>query len=419
MKVLVSAYACGVNRGSESDVGWHWVTETARRHETWVITRAVNAQSIESALRQNPIPQLHFVYVDLPKWLRVWKQLPLGVRAYYYLWQFLAYVPAWRLHRKHHFDVVHHVTFCTYWQPSMLAFIDAPFVWGPVGGGEATPRSFFSSLSARGKLYESSRSLGQALAWLDPFLRHTAHRASLTLATTNETAVRLNTLGCRTVCVFSQVGITSDAAANPPGPGRHRDGAFRICSAGRLEHLKGLEYGLRAVARLREAVPRVEYWIFGDGPERARLTELSVRLGISEQVFFWGETPHADLLAALTTCDVLLHPGLHESGGLICMEAMAAGCPVVCLDLGGLATQVTEETGVKVPALTPPKAICDLACALEELAFDPARRNALGRNARRRAMEAFQWDNKVSAFWELLEQNGIGATIRCDEPISA
>ena len=50
---------------------------------------------------------------------------------------------------------------------------------------------------------------------------------------------------------------------------------------------------------------------------------------------------------------MLIHPSLHDSGGWVCLEAMAAGRPVICLDLGGPGLQVTEKTGIKVKASTP------------------------------------------------------------------
>ena len=408
MKVLISAYACEPGRGSEPEVGWNWVLETARLHETWVFTRSNNRGAIEAALGSVPDQRIHFTYIDLPKWLRWWKKLPMGVQVYYYLWQILAYWPARRLHQEIQFDVVHHVTFCTYWLPSLLAFLPTRFIWGPVGGGETTPAKFFSTFSLRGKLYEWMRTLAQTVAGRDPLLRATAQRATIALATTDESAERLMGLGCKNVHVFSQVGITSQEIESLEQTRAISDSrAFRLCSAGRLEHLKGLDLALKAVARITGEVPQVEYWIFGIGPERARLERLASELRIEKQVRFWGETPRHKLLESLTSCDLLLHTGLHESGGLICTEAMAAGCPVVCLNLGGLAVQVTAETGIKVPALSPEQAVRDLADALRMLAQDPARRRELSSNARVRASQCFRWDRKIEAFWDLVNHHGM------------
>ena len=70
MRVLVSAYACEAERGSEPAVGWMWVQQILRFHEIWVITRANNREPVESALAKEPLPNVRWVYFDLPHWAR-------------------------------------------------------------------------------------------------------------------------------------------------------------------------------------------------------------------------------------------------------------------------------------------------------------------------------------------------------------
>jgi glycosyltransferase involved in cell wall biosynthesis len=115
---------------------------------------------------------------------------------------------------------------------------------------------------------------------------------------------------------------------------------------------------------------------------------------VAGSVTFWGVIPRWQVLEKLAECDVLLHPSLHDSGGWVCLEAMAAGRPVVCLDLGGPALQVTEDTGIKVPATSPEQVVSDLAAAMMQLAEDPDLRIRLGVAARQRVQEHFNWDKK-------------------------
>ncbi|HMJ22478.1 MAG TPA: glycosyltransferase, partial [Terriglobales bacterium] len=321
MKVLISAYACEPGGGSEPELGWNWALHTAYMHETWVLTRSSNRQAIEAALGHSP--RINFIYVDLPKWFRWWKKLPLGIYFYYYLWQLLSCVTAKRLNQKTQFDLIHHATFGTYWLPTFVALLPTPFVWGPVGGGETAPSAFFKSFSFRGKLYERTRKLAQRIAERDPLVRLTVHRAAIALATTSETANRLVELGCRNVHVFSQVGIRSDEIQSPASSTCKKSPTFRICSGGRLLHWKGFHLALRAVAQLQKQVPEIDYRIFGTGPERGRLEQLASELNISNRVTFVGHASRAELLKELADCDVLLHPSLHESGGLVCTEAMS------------------------------------------------------------------------------------------------
>jgi glycosyltransferase involved in cell wall biosynthesis len=404
MRVLISAYACEPGRGSEPGVGWNWAQQMGRYHEVWVITRANNRAPIEKSLAKEPLPNVHWVYFDLPRWARFWKKRQRGMHLYYYLWQIGAYFVVRKLHRRVGFNLAHHVTFVNYWMPSFMALLPVPFVWGPVGGGESAPRSFWRSLSLRGKTYELLRDLARFLAEFDPFVKLAARRATVGLATTSQTEKRLRALGCRNVLVHPAVGLVSEEIRTlSPFPVRQSD-PFRFLSIGGLLHLKGFDLGLRAFARFQARFPATEYWIIGDGPERKRLEKLAHNLGIAAKMRFWGTIPRDEVLEKLADCDVLVHPSLHESGGWVCLEAMAARRPVICLDLGGPALQVTEETGIKIPAISPSQAIADLSLAMEELARDPARRARLGQSGRERVSRLYNSEEKGKYLADLYDQ---------------
>ncbi len=394
MKILVSAYACEPGKGSEPGVGWNWVNQIARFHDVWVITRANNEPSIRRELEANPMPNVHWIFYDLPRWLRFWKKGERGLRPYYYLWQFGIYLAARRLIREVKFDIAHHLTFVNYWLPSFLAFLPLPFVWGPVGGGESAPPRFRSAFSQRGRFYERCRDLARSIAQWDPFVRQTARRAKLGLATTRQTEAKMRALGCRNVVLYSEAGLSEEDIVRLAARSHPRDAPFRIVSIGRLLHWKGFHLGMRAFARVAKELPNSEYWIVGDGPERMRLMELARELHVEEHVFFWGPLPRQVTLEKLLDCDVLLHPSLHDSGGWVCLESMAAGRPVVCLDLGGPAEQVNEQTGIRVMAKSPEQAVQDISEALVRLWRDPELRARLSQGGRQRVNEVFNWNRK-------------------------
>jgi glycosyltransferase involved in cell wall biosynthesis len=401
MKVLLSAYACEPGKGSEPGVGWNWVRQIAPFAEVWVITRSNNREAIEKALAEEPLPNVHWVYFDLPRWARFWKKGQRGVHLYYYLWQVGIYFLARRLHRQVVFDLIHHVTFVNDWLPSFLTLLPVPFVWGPVGGGESAPRTFYKTFSRHGKIYEFLRDIARWIGEHDPFTRLTARKAIVALATTNETAKRLTRLGARRVEVLSQVALPSaeivELSSLPP----HLNTPFRLISLGRLLHWKGFHLGLQAFAQFAKEFSDSEYWIVGDGPERKNLERLARELGIIDKVRFWGALPRSEALKRLAECDVLVHPSLHDSGGWVCIEAMAAGRPVICLDLGGPALQVTEETGFKIPTHTPEQVIKDMAESMKRLAQNSKLRVRMGEEGRKRVWESFSWEQRGKEIQEI------------------
>jgi glycosyltransferase involved in cell wall biosynthesis len=396
LKVLLSAYACEPGKGSEPGVGWSWVHQLARFHDVWVITRANNRAPIERALHANPLPNVHWIFVDLPSWARFWKRGARGVQLYYYLWQLAAYRHGRVYQRRIGFDVVHHVTFGKYWAPSFLALLPVPFVFGPVGGGESAPLAFWRSYGARGIVFDALRSAARLIASLDPFVRLTISRSAIALATTEQTAMKLRRLGARRVLVHTQCGMSqSDIDRLSSSAAISRSGCFRVIGIGRLLHWKGFHLTIRGFAEFQRDYPNSELWIVNDGPERKRLEHLAQSLGIERNVVFTGQLPTLQAVhRTLMESHVLVHPALHEAFGNVCLEAMAAGKPVICLDLGGPAVQVTEETGFKVPANSVDQAVTGIAHALRRLAEDDSLRDRMGKLAVARVAAEFDWDEK-------------------------
>ena len=202
---------------------------------------------------------------------------------HYYLWQLAAYFVGRALHRKFRFDLIHHVTFVKYCVPSFLAMLPVPFIWGPVGGGESAPSAFWWSFSLRGKVFEVARYVARKVGEYDPFVRRTARRAVIGLATTEETAKQMRMLGCKQVFLLSAVGLSREEIQGLSSiPVRHED-PFRLISIGRLLDWKGFELGLRAFAKVQHQFPDSEYWVIGEGPERRRLETIAYRNGDRRQ----------------------------------------------------------------------------------------------------------------------------------------
>ncbi|MEL7069943.1 MAG: glycosyltransferase [Cyanobacteria bacterium J06581_3] len=391
LNILISAYACQPDMGSEPGVGWHMVQELARYHNVWVLTREENRSAIEKSMRTTPISNLEFVYCEPPG---LAKKLPTAQVPHYYLWQIGAYFAAKQLCQQVSIDLIHHVTYVRYSTPSFLSLLPEPFVWGPVGGGEAAPAPFWSDFSRRGKVYEVLRSLAHRVGELDPFTRITARRSALTRATTQDTANRLQLLGANNLEVYSESGLSTDEIERLAACSMPKGSPIRFISMARLLHWKGIHLGIRAFeqANLPEGS---EYWILGEGIERAYLENMIDELDIKDQVKLLGRLPRSETLEKLSECHALVHASLHDSGGWVCLEAMAAGRAVICLDLGGPSVQVTEEAGFKISAVTPEQTVTDISKAMEELANNKTLRGKMGTSGQQRVRDFFSWEAKV------------------------
>ena len=402
MKILMSAYACEPNKGSEPGVGWGFAVEISKHHQVWVMTRTNNQSDIEVELAKTPHPNLHFIYHDLPKWARWWKRGSHGVQLYYYLWQLSAFQKGKALHQQIEFDLGHHLTFVKYWAPSFLAFIGIPYMFGPVGGGNETPWAFWKSLGFKGFLYELLRYLAKKIGEMDPLVRRTITKAKVCLATTKGSKKCLEKIGSRYVQVFSQVGLTNKEISKLRELKVDVKKPITFMSVGRLLALKGFHLGIEAFARAQ--INDAQYWVIGDGPQMFRLRSLAERLGVGKNVIFWGQLPHSATLKKIGAGHVLVHPSLHDSGGWVCVEAMALGKPVICLRLGGPNILIDDQTGIKIDAVSPEQSIRDIAQVMSILAKDNDMRASMGDAGLNRILQRFSWEKKGEKILELYKE---------------
>ena len=165
-----------------------------------------------------------------------------------------------------------------------------------------------------------------------------------------------------------------------------RDGETRVLVVARLVRHKGHAVLLRALARLREEGLVLQLTVAGDGEERRALAALAKDLGIDRQVRFLGAVGQDDLPGLYAASDVFCLPTLAEAVGVVNMEAMATGLPVVSSRLMGVPELV--EDGVS-GVLVEPGEPTQLADALRTLAGHPELRARMGQAGRRKVEAEF------------------------------
>ena len=185
----------------------------------------------------------------------------------------------------------------------------------------------------------------------------------------------------------------------PDGPAEARPpGVARIVVACRMVERKGVDDAIRALA----AVPGAELHIAGgpdvsqlDGdPEAQRLRSVAAETGVGDRVVFRGRVGREEMPALMRSADVVVCAPWYEPFGIVPLEAMACGAPVVATAVGGQIDSVVHgETGLHVPPRDP----AALAAALSDLLGDEARRRRLGEGGVRRVRSRFGWERVAAA----------------------
>lgn len=374
MKVLLSAYACEPGSGSEPGVGWNWAIELSRHdHEIWVLTRLNNQPAIEDFFSFSRVIQplnLHFLYYDLPLWAHWWKKGNRGVYLYYLLWQFGAYQVAKRAHAKEKFDRVHHVTFVSVRQPSFMGNLGIPFIFGPVAGGERAPWRLRIGYGFRGLLLDVIRDLLNLFVKIDPLMWQTFRQATKIYVTSNQTKQLIPERFLDKTTVQLAIGFDKEDYTQVANGGKKQE--LRIIYVGRFLFWKGMDLGFSAFRRLLEQVPEARLTLVGRGREEKRWRLYAEKFGIADRVDWITWVPRGDMPSLFAKHDILLFPSLHDSGGMVVLEAMAQGLPVVCLGLGGPGVMVNDSCGRVIPVqgLSRKQVVNLLASALVEFSND-------------------------------------------------
>jgi hypothetical protein len=411
MKLLISAYACAPNRGSEHSCGWNWTSEVARLgYEATVLVSSAHRIAILAATQQQPaLQRIRWVFPEVAPWPLQQGKEPGLERTYNLLWQREALRVARALHREQRFNLVHHLTWAGVRAPTFLGTLGVPLIIGPVGGGETSPGKLRDRFSLRGRVLEGVRDLSNATIELNPIVRQGLRNAGVIFARTADTKNLLSPPLRAKTYVQMELGVTP-AEIGAPRPIRRMP--RKLLYAGRLLYWKGVHIAIEAMSRLVAHMPDAHLTIVGNGPDEARLKSDIAQRNLSGNITFVSWMPQDQFLRLYDTHDVFVFPSLHDSAGWVVLESLCKGLPVACLNLGGPKEIVTPASGIIVDTtgLDTSGVAVRLAEELRALLADPERLAALSAGAIARAGEFLLRKQVERLYGQATEHLGMIAT---------
>lgn len=192
---------------------------------------------------------------------------------------------------------------------------------------------------------------------------------------------------CRVRTISDGVYLDQVARPDPQLRARYR-GASILLAVGSLIQTKGFDLLLEALAKVVRRTPNVKLVVIGSGPQEHKLRALAGRLGIEQHVDFLGLLPHQEVMRFMAVCDVFVLPSWSEGFGVVYLEAMASGKPVIACRGEGIEDVVEDgESGL----LVRPRDAADVERALSKLLADETCRHAMGDRASKR-VQGFTWE---------------------------
>lgn len=237
-----------------------------------------------------------------------------------------------------------------------------------------------------------------------------ARHATAVIATCADEVLELQALGVDPAHVDVVPSGVDTGSFTPDGPMAPRTSAPRLLVIGRLVPRKGIGDVLTALARL----PGAELVVLGgpaaeqlDGdPAVAEVLARATELGVADRVQLVGRADRDEVAGWIRSADLVVCAPWYEPFGIVPLEAMACGVPVVGTAVGGLTDTVADgRTGLLVPPRHPDR----LAAAIGELLADPERRARFGRAGRERVVHTYDW-REVAAMTERSYQRALRRT---------
>jgi len=361
MKVLLSAYACQPNAGTEPGHGWGLATALARRGiQVHVLTVVEHSELIEAYLDVTPTPNVKFTFVGVPTGL--FKECS---GMHYALWQCMIVFAARKLMRTETFDLVHHITYGSIHVPTQLWRLGLPTIFGPVGGGQTAPVSMLGFFG-KDRRKEERRTLLTRIIRHSPFHRRWLARMDKVMVANQDTLNLARDLGCDRPEWMFEVMIPDEFPAAAPRVFQATDEPIKVLWVGRMLPRKGLQLTLDAFQRVQ--CPST-LTIVGNGMDESELRSMIAERGLTDRVF-WNNcrVPWSEVREAYACHDVMLFTSLRETGGAQIAEAMALGLPVITLNLHGPGEIVPDGAGFKVNAVDPAQVVPDVAAAVDTFA---------------------------------------------------
>lgn len=399
-KVLLSAYACLPNHGSEQATGWTYATTLSQNGlEVHCLTLKDGRDVIEPILTDGYFPNLTVYYVSVPGWVdRFLTKGLIGMYFHYLYWQWTAATAGLRLDRQHRFDLVHHVTYGSVQLGSFMYRLGKPFVFGPVGGGQRAPNAFrhyFGRYWSR----EWMRDLvGTVLQYVNPAYYRTLRMADQVVVTNLDTFRLVQKLRpTKPISRIWDAGLSTSFLPARPIEHRPDDATLKLLWVGRLLPRKALELAIQALSKVDPSLSVTLTIVGGKGEMAEEVPRYIEQYGVADRVNWVGHVSYATVREFYRQSDVFFFTSLRDSCPHQLLEAMAYSLPIVTLNLHGQAELVNEQTGIRVSVTTPQQVTSDLARAVEWMYAHPDERLAMGRAGYAFAQTQL-WDTKIRTF---------------------
>lgn len=405
LSILINAYACSPNMGSEPGMAWNWCVNLARHCELHIITEGEFRDKIEAVVPTLPQGKnMHFYYNPVSEEIRMmcWNQGDWRFYKYYKEWQWKTYEMAKRMCQHIHIDILHQLNMIGFREPGYLWKIpDIPFVWGPIGGLKQFPEAYLKGAGLKMRLFNKLKNrINVYQIKHDKRVKKALQHASLLISSIPDSYKSIKRYHHLESVVIPETGcfITNDVPT-----GRFNEKEFHVIWAGKFDFRKQLPLALQTIAKANN--PHIILDIYGTGNEEqtASAKQLAVSLGIKSQTIWHGNQPNQIVMNAMKKAQLFFFTSISEDTSTVVLEAISNRLPVLCFNACGMSAVIDEKVGHKIELTDPQQSIKEFAEALNHFEKNRNLLKERSLNCKARQQE-LSWENKAKQMMELYQK---------------
>lgn len=403
MNILLSSYSINPLHGSEDGTGWNWLLKLSENFNSendriWVVTKKFNEHDTRAGIEKAGLKNIELIIVDVPpalNWFR--EKYSVFHHMYYILWQAEAY--KWAKASGIKFDIIHHVTMGDFRIPGyMYRFKDSYTIFGPVGGGQSTPKSL--KCYERFRIVEKFRETVNKFCSVSPIYRAKIKKFSAVYAINNETASLISKAMGRQCNKMMELALEKDLCNLNIEKDEKDKKLVKIIFVGRLIEKKGVML-LLDIAKKMSKNDNFVIELYGSGRLFDKAQNFISENSLQNKVKLCGSVKHSQISSVYRNADVFIMPSLRETGGNVSVEAMAHKLPVVALDMSIYSDLRKYDCGMFVDInQSKEEIIADFADKLELLIKSPNLRKKLGENGYDFVNNELSWDKKFKTIYK-------------------
>lgn len=402
MRVLINAYACSPNMGSEPGMAWNWCLNLAKYCELFIITEEEFRDRIEAEVPTLPQWQnMHFYYNPVTPEVRrmCWDQGDWRFYWYYRQWQKRTLAIAKEICKDKRIDIVHQLNMVGFREPGYLWKLQKPIVWGPIGGLGITPSAYTEGASLKWKLLFSFKDMISLMQLkYSPRIKHMINSANALVSSVPIARQRIKQFYDRDSFLIPETGCYD---LNTAVIDKRNRQSFHILWVGRFIYTKRLDIALKAISLLKD-IPNIHFHIVGTGEETLvlRYKELSKQLGLESICEWYGSIDNTRVHEMMRNSDLFLFTSIREATSTVIPEAINNCLPIVCFNICGFGPLVTERIGRKIDLSTPNQSIKEFAEVIKSLYYDRGELYKMSLNCHDE-LRGLLWEEKAKKMVEI------------------